>query len=296
MPSLKQLRRRLRTVSSTKLITRAMRSVAASKMRKTQDRRQSAKPYVERLQSLVAHVLESASLEGQPLLEKREGGKRLFLVFSSDRGLCGAFNATVCRFAEEVYNQAGDAQSAMYIIGRRAVSYFKKRQVNIVGVNTEFSGNVDTAMILKVSQEIQKLFLEGRFNSVEIIYNQAITAMAYRPRHDVLLPLQRDQLLASLGEKTEKDESRAAVEYIFEPDAQTLLSELLPKFVETKILFTFIDAFAAEHQARMMAMTTANQNCMELMDALTLQLNKARQSTITKELLEIVGGAEALKG
>lgn len=298
MPSLKQLRRRIRTVASTKLITRAMRSVAASKMRKTHDRRTKVKPYVEKLQSLVAKVLRNASLDEQPLLEKRKNNKRLFLVFTSDRGLCGAFNASILRYAENLYNTAKSEGAGLYTIGRRAHSYFTKRAANIVGFNTLFAGNIDVPEILKVSREIQKLFLDGQYDSVELVYNHALTAIVYRPKHEVLLPLQSEELLASLG-KNEKEEEKKEYwtsEYIFEPDAHTLLGALLPQFVETKILFTFIDAFAAEHQARMMAMTTANENCIELMDSLTLQLNKARQATITKELLEIVSGAEALKG
>lgn len=296
MPSLKQLRRRLRTVTSTKLITRAMRSVAASKLRKTQDRRIKAKPYVDQLQALVAHVLKNVSLEGQPLLQKRESNKRLFVVFSSDRGLCGAFNATICRYVEEIYDQAQNEQEevGLYIIGKRAHSYFKKHKANIVGSNTGFGGDINVPQILKVAQEIRDKFLQGEFDQVELIYNHSLTAMIYRPRHEVFLPLQPEELLSSLGQEEEEELWKS--EYIFEPDPKTLLAELLPKFVETKILYTFIDAFSAEHQARMLAMTTANENCSELMDNLTLELNKARQAIITKELLEIVGGAEALRG
>ena len=298
MPSLKQLRRRIRTVASTKLITRAMRSVAASKMRKTQDRRTKVKPYVDRLQSLVAKVLSSASLDDQPLLQKRKSNKRLLVIFSSDRGLCGAFNASLIRYAEDFYKKSNAEVAGLYLIGKRAHSYFAKRGYPIAGYNTSFAGNIDVPEILKISRELQKLFLDGQYDSIELIYNHTVTAIVYRPKHEILLPLQSEELLASLGTEVKEEEKKEfwISEYIFEPDPQTLLSTLLPQFVETKILYTFIDAFAAEHLARMMAMTTANENCNELMDSLTLQLNKARQATITKELLEIVSGAEALKG
>lgn len=294
MPSLKQLRRRLRTVTSTKLITRAMRSVAASKLRKTQDRRIKAKPYVNQLQSLVAQVLKNVSLEGQPLLQKRSTNKRLIVVFSSDRGLCGAFNATICRYVEELYSQANKDETSLYIVGKRAYSYFQKQKAQIAGHHIGFGGDIDVPQILKVAQDIQSRFLSGEVDQVELVYNHSLSAMIYRPRHEVFLPLQRDELLSSLGQQ--ESEELWETDYIFEPDPKTLLGELLPKFVETKVLYTFIDAFSAEHQARMLAMTTANENCSELMDSLTLQANKARQGIITKELLEIVGGAEALRG
>ncbi|MBD3265631.1 ATP synthase F1 subunit gamma [bacterium] len=294
MPSLKKLRRRLRTVESTKTITRAMRSVAASKMRKTQDQRTKTKPYVDHLQKLVANVLQNTSLEGQPLLEEREGKKKLFLVIASDRGLCGAFNATINDFAEEEYLQYKDQGAAVFTVGKRAHSHFTKLGAKVVGTENELRGNVVIPKIIDVNRQLQQLFLSGEFDRVELLYNHAITAMTYRPKHEILLPLQPDELLKEVGEEEEKPLWEK--EYIFEPEPKALLGQLLPKFVETKILFTIIDALTAEHQARQMAMSTANENCMELMDSLTLELNKARQTMITKELLEIVGGAEALKG
>jgi F-type H+-transporting ATPase subunit gamma len=292
MPSQKHLRRRLRTVNNTKLITRAMRSVAASKMRKTQDRRDQIKPYANQLQKLVANVVRSVGFEGQPLMQTREGGKRLVVVFSSDRGLCGAFNNTIIRYVED-YLKSLEGEFEIYAVGKRCGDHFRKNGYPLKRVQADFRGNVALDRILEIAEEIKKAFLEEGFTRVDLIYNRAITAMIYRPHREQFLPLNEEELYAGLGKESH---STQAVDYIFEPDAKTLLGDLLPKFVETKIFYTFVDAFAAEHQARMLAMSTANENCIELIGALTLQMNKARQADITKEILEIVGGAEALKG
>lgn len=291
MPSLKHLRRRLRTVNNTKLITRAMRSVAASKMRKTQDRRDQIKPYARHLQKIVANVVRSVGSEGQPLMQKREGGRRLVVIFSSDRGLCGAFNNTIIRFAEEYLKSAGDYE--IYAVGKRGGDYFRKHGYPLHRIQADFRGNIVLDRIQEIAEEIKKAFLDGGFCAIDLIYNRAITAMIYKPQREQLLPLEEEELFAGLGAESR---TGAPMEYIFEPDAKTLLLELLPKFVETKIFYVFVDAFAAEHQARMLAMASANENCLELIDTLTLQMNKARQASITKEILEIVGGAEALKG
>ncbi len=292
MPSLKNLRRRIRTVSNTKLITRAMRSVAASKMRRAQERRDKARPYTRNLQKLVARLVNQTGLEGQPLAEKREVRKRLVLVFSSDRGLCGAFNATILRYAHQYLNSLDTGETDLYIIGRRANVFFQKHHCNIVRAHGDFLGNVDVTRILEIAEELSDSFLKSDYDRIEMVYNIAVSAMTYTPKIDTFLPLDENELIASLGE----EETQRGVEYIFEPDTHTLLKEFLPMYVKTKLLYTFVDAFAAEHQARMIAMTTANENCEELMNTLTLQLNKARQASITKELLEIVSGAEALKG
>jgi F-type H+-transporting ATPase subunit gamma len=288
MPSLKNLRRRIRTVQNTKLITRAMRSVSASKMRRTQERRTKAKPYVERLQALVANVVRAVGSEGQPLLEQRERQRRLLVVFSSDRGLSGAFNAVISRYTLELLQNL-PPDTGVYAIGRKTGDFLRKRGYPVLKTQVDFRGNIEVHRILEIAAELRDLFLSGEYDVIELVYNRAITALTYKPVREPFLPLDPKEL----DRLTEKEE---ALDYIFEPDPATLLRELLPKFVETKILFTFVDAFAAEHQARMMAMTTANENCNELITSLTLQMNKARQAAITKEILEIVGGAEALKG
>lgn len=269
-----------------------MRSVAASKMRKTQDRRDQIKPYANQLQKLVANVVRSVGSENQPLMQKRERGKRLVVVFSSDRGLCGAFNNTIIRFAEDYLKSLKD-EYEVYAVGKRCGDYFRKHGYPLNRLQADFRGNIVLDRIQEIAEEIKLLFLEKGFANVDLVYNRAITAMIYRPQREQFLPLQEEELFAGL----EKDaRSSQAMDYIFEPDAKTLLIYLLPKFVETKIFYTFVDAFAAEHQARMLAMSTANENCIELIETLTLQMNKARQADITKEILEIVGGAEALKG
>ncbi len=293
MPSLKHLRRRIRTVSNTKMITRAMRSVSASKMRRTQERREKSRPYTKKLQEIVGRLVEHANVEDQPLAQQREVKKRLVLIFSADRGLCGAFNATAIRFANEYLQSANPEQTDLYIVGRRAFAFFRKHGWNIVKSHNDFLGNIDVPRIMDIAEELSGFFLNGEYDEIEIVYNRALTAMAYKPFREKYLPLVKEELLES---KEDESESHMHLDYIFEPDPKSLLAQFLPMLVKTRLLYIFVEAFAAEHQARMIAMTTANENCEELMDSLTLQMNKARQASITKELLEIVSGAEALKG
>lgn len=292
MPSIKDLRRRLKSVKNTKLITKAMRSVSASKMRKAQDRRHKAKPYAEHLKALVARVVSGAGLEGQPLAEVRPVNKRLVVMYSSDRGLCGAFNNTINRYCQDYLRSTMDASTDLYIIGKRANDYFKKRSFSIIKAYVDFLGNIDVPRILEIAKDIRARFETGEYDEIVLIHNSAVSAMNYLPRRDLLLPLKG----VELSTVAETKSAAAHHEYIFEPDAAAVLSELLPKFVENKILFAFLDTFTAEHQARMMAMSAANDNCEELITSVTLDMNKARQTMITKEILEIVSGADALKG
>lgn len=291
MPSIKDLRRRLKSVKNTKLITKAMRSVSASKMRKAQDRRHKAKPYSDHLKALVGRVVSGTGLEGQPLAEVRPVNKRLVVTFSSDRGLCGAFNNTINRYCQDYLNSTADVETDLFIIGKRANDYFKKRPVSIVNAYIDFLGNIDIPRILEIAKNIRSLFESGAYDEIVLIHNSAISAINYLPRRELLLPLKGGELAVETAPK-----SSVQSEYIFEPDAVSVLSNLLPKFVENKILFAFMDTFTAEHQARMLAMSAANDNCEELITSLTLDMNKARQTMITNEILEIVSGADALKG
>lgn len=190
MPSLKALRRRVRTVKNTQLITRAMRSVAATKMRRTQDRRERANPYVRRLQELVASAIASAGVEGQPLLEERKTDRRLIVIFSSDRGLCGAFNNSICRFGDEALRNL-PADTGLYVIGKRAGDYFRKRGRNPIQTQIDFGGNIDLSRILEIARELRDFFLSGEYDRVELIYNRAISALAYRPARELFLQIGR---------------------------------------------------------------------------------------------------------
>lgn len=293
MASLKDLRRRVRSIKNTQMITRAMRSVAATKMRRTQDRRTRAQPYVQRLQRMVADIIASLETIQQPLLEQRERQRRLVVAFSSDRGLCGAFNNTICRFTEDTLQELPD-DTGIYVIGKRMADYLRKRGHEPVRVHDNFNGNIDIPRVLEIAEELKQYFLSGEYDVIEVFYNRSVGALGYNPVREKLLPLRQEDLLPK-HEQDQEDEQEGD-EYLFEPDAQTLLGSILPKFVDTRTLYIFSDAFSAEHQARMLAMRAANDNCRELIDSLTLEMNKARQSSITTEILEIVSGAEALKG
>lgn len=269
-----------------------MRSVAASKMRKTQDARDHAKPYAEQIQALVSRLVKNTGLKGQPLAETRELTRRLAVIFASDRGLCGAFNSSICRYGDKRLREMADVPTDVFAIGRRSAAYFRKNGFNVVAAETEFRGNVDVPRILEINRRVAEMFTGGEYDEVVLMHNYPVSAMAYRPQRERLLPLNADDLVEEAGD----GEDAVQREYIFEPDPQTVLSVLLPKYVETKMLFTFLNSFTAEHQARMMAMSAANDNCEELIGTLTLQMNKARQTQITKEILEIVSGADALSG
>jgi F-type H+-transporting ATPase subunit gamma len=289
MPNLKQIRNRIKSVKSTQQITRVMEMVSASKLAKTQALLNQAQPYAEGIESLMKRVV--GAMEGDegnvtienPFMQSRaEVKKRCMVVLVSDRGLCGAYNNNVLVAAEKQLEGAQD-DWVLACVGKKALVYFEKQGWNVAYSLIDTGGRVTSEQLHELSSFVTDGFLAGDFDEVHLSYTAFFSAGRYTPESGVFIPLQ--------PEAGEQDN----VDYIFEPDAQSLLDRLVPDHLAAKINTTILQSFAAEHAARMTAMRNATDNATEMIESLTLQMNKARQAAITTEISEIVGGAEAIK-
>jgi len=283
------LRRRIRSVESTKKITRAMELIAATRVVKAQDRAASARPYAEEITAVILDLVAAgASRESALLQSYPEARRSAFVVITSDRGLCGAYNSTVIRNAEREIDArvAEGLDYALFVVGKKAQSYFRFRgyaiEESFLGVTDQPS--YDDAR--RIAEVIRPRFEAGEFLDVFLVYWRFKSAGSQEPVIRQFLPLQVDVDDAPTG-------PTAQLEY--EPDPTTILSELLPRYVESRIYSALLDASASEHAARQKAMKAATDNAEELKITLTRIMNRARQDAITTEIMEIVGGAEALK-
>ncbi len=289
MPSLKDIRKRIGTVKNTQKITSAMKLVAAVKLRHAQASIIAARPYAHELMNVIGDLAERTDRSAHPLLDAREDGTRAHLiVLTSDRGLAGALNSSICRRVEQwMREEAGQYTDVhLHIVGRKGTDYFKRRVYNIVG----FDNAPTTANALETGRALANRYTEIYSNNqtdrVFVVYNEFKSAVAQDVVVERLLPI----VPRPLGEHD------SPVDFKFEPSKDELLDHLMPLYVEVELYRAFLEAVASEFGARMSAMDNATRNAGEMIDRLTLQYNRARQATITKELLEIISGAEALKG
>lgn len=294
MPSLKEVRNRITSVSSTQQITSAMKMVAAAKLRRAQDAIIKLRPYAEKLGDILSNLSNSVDAsEGGAYSEQRNPSKVLIVVISSNRGLAGAFNANVIKASRELVQQKYSAQLAAgnvswIAIGKKSADYLNKVKYNLISTHHEIYDGVSYDKVAPVAQRIMDGFLNKEFDRVEIIYN--------RFKNAAVQILTAEQFLPVLpAEKSEKGNKAVSIDYLFEPDKSTIVQELIPKSLKTQLYKAVLDSIAAEHGARMTAMNKATDNAKELLKDLKLTYNKARQAAITNEILEIVGGAEALK-
>lgn len=240
------------------------------------------------MQELVTEVLNSAGEISHQLVVARPVTRQMLVLVTADRGLCGAFNANVIRCAEHFLEENQSIPVDLFCVGKRGRDYFRRHGRPIVAEYIDLSGRLDVDRIKTITQDIVERFQDGRTDEVYLAYNRFISVTTYRPTVIKFLPVEA-------GERRLDPDVRR-LEYIFEPDAPTILASMLPRYLNSRMYITLAEAFTAEHSARMIAMSTATDNCEEMIRTLTLEMNKARQSSITKELLEIVSGAEALKG
>ncbi len=288
MASLKSIKKRIVSVKNTRQITKAMKMVSAAKLRRAQESVVAARPYARKL----GEVLQSlaANLEGDlhPLLEKREAKKLLLIVITSDRGLCGGFNANLCKTAERFIKENKDVyeQVSLLTVGRKGYEFLKNRHTIYKNVsNVLAKPNYQTAALL--AQDVIEGFQGGEYDQVVLLFNAFRTVMSQDITFQQLLPVVPE-------ENAVADEN--PVEYIYEPSLGELLAEILPKNIEVQIFKAMLESVAAEHGARMTAMDSASKNANEMIGKLTLQYNRARQAAITTELMEIISGAESIKG
>lgn len=283
MPNLKHTRKRIASVRSTQQITKAMKMVSAAKLRRAQEAAEKARPYATRLGELLASVAANAGEGSHPFLEPGAAKPAEVVVITSDRGLCGGYNTNLLKMAESFLRSEEGRNATIVACGRRGHDYFRRHypdRISIRHINRPF----DLGLAREVAAEVSRRFRDGEVGSVYVVSSKFRSAISQFPALQPLLPVERTE---ATGE---------SVDYVYEPEAAALLGTLLERYVDTRIFQAFLEANASEHGARMTAMDSATRNASEMIDRLTLQMNRARQATITTELMEIVGGAEALKG
>jgi F-type H+-transporting ATPase subunit gamma len=289
MPSLIDLRRRIRSVKNTQQITKAMKMVAAAKLRRAQERVVAARPYAELYAKMLADVAGAAATGGaeiaHPLLAQREEKRVLLIFVTSDRGLAGAFNSNLIKAATTFLAEQKQKGSEVSIeaIGRKGRDYFSRRSVRLTGEHVGIVEKARFSDAQAIAKSAARAYAEDEIDAVYVIYNEFKSVMTQRLALEKLLPITLDA------------SQESATEYIYEQPAEQLLGTLLPKYVENGVYRAMLESAASEHAARMTAMDAASSNASDVIEALTLHLNRVRQASITKEIIEIVSGAAALE-
>ena len=294
MASVQDLKRRIRSVRNTRKITRAMELVAAAKLRRAQTRIEAMRPYAATMQELITGVGRASSSVRLPLLEKREHVTNVLLVpLTGDRGLAGAFNAQVLRrsFALERRLLAEGAGVQFLAVGKKGRSTLSFRRKPVVGEFVGFTDRPDYANAQAIAHRAAELYTSGEVDRVVLVYNTFVSALTQHVTDQDLLPISADVMTT---EPEERSDDVMRGDFIFEPEPEEILARLLPVYLETQLYRALLESAASEQGARMTAMRNASKNAGELIDGLTLSMNRARQSEITQEILEVVGGAEAL--
>ncbi|MEA3461172.1 MAG: ATP synthase F1 subunit gamma [Bacteroidota bacterium] len=295
MANLKEIRERKTSVASTMQITSAMKMISAAKLKKAQDAIVQFRPYAEKLQEILASVGDSMKDdEDNQYAVQRDKEKILLVLITSNRGLCGAFNsnaikATITRALTTFDNQMMANQVDFIAIGKKGADFLRKKGYNVIFDGSEIFDNLTFERVAEVANMIMGLFTDEEYDHVEVIYNRFKNAGTQILTEEQFLPTKVDDL-------TEGSEQVSNVDYIFEPTKEYIVQELIPRSLKLQFYKTILDSHASEHGARMTAMHKATDNATELLKELSLQFNKARQASITNEILEIVSGAEALKG
>jgi len=292
MATLRDIRRRIKSVKKTSQITKAMQMVAAARLRRMQESLNNAQPYSQKMEGVVAALSSRVDRSLHPFFEEREGTRKLELVVvSTDRGLCGGLNTNLFRRVEIFLkeNRERYQEIRLYLIGQKSRDYFRRRQGNIKATKTHLlGGKVDFGIVVPIAQELISSFLAGEAQEIGVFYNQFQSILTQRATYQGLLPIRANGSLD--GEAGDH-----GLEYIYEPSLNELLTHLLPRYIEVQLYRIFLEAQTSEFAARMRAMDSATSNAHEMIDRLTLTYNRARQAAITKELMDIVNGAEALR-
>ncbi len=292
MATVQEIKRRVRSVQNTRKITRAMELVAAAKLRRAQTRIEAMRPYAERMQELMVGVARaSTSLQGLPLLQRRDVRKAAILPLTGDRGLAGAFNAQILREAFTIERRLGEESIEPHwiVAGKKGASTLRFRRYEVGQAWTGFSDSPRYADAQAIAHHIAELYSEQEVDRVVVIYNHFESALTQRVVAQEVLPIPESLL------EGDDDQSQALLgDFIYEPEPEQILERLLPVYVETELYRALLESAASEQGARMTAMRNASKNAGELIDSLTLQMNRARQAEITQEILEVVAGADAL--
>nr|WP_294872126.1 ATP synthase F1 subunit gamma [uncultured Pedobacter sp.] len=293
MANLKEVRIRIASVQSTQQITKAMKMVSAAKLKRATNAIIQLRPYATKLKEILGNL--SANLEGSssPFIQEREPNKVLIIVVSSNRGLAGAFNMNVIKttnnlIAEKYSEQLKNGNVSIVAIGKKAQDFFEKRSYNVIGNNNEVYADLTFENVTKITDTIMKGFAKGDYDRVELVYNRFKNAAVQILTTEQLIPLTSGQDAA--------EEKSTNVDYILEPSQEEIVEQLIPKSIKIQLFKAILDSHASEHGARMTSMDKATENAGDLLKALKLSYNQARQAAITTELTEIVSGAAALNG
>jgi F-type H+-transporting ATPase subunit gamma len=291
MPSLKAIRNRITSVKNTRKITRAMKLVSTAKLRRAQEALIAARPYTAAISQVVSELSAVAGADAHPLFEERPLGKAAIIVVTSDRGQAGAFNTNVTKAVERyiVSDLSGAAEVSLRIIGRKGNQYFARRRTKVASFDPAPSGATALASARETANRVIADFQDKKVDRVYVVYNEFRSAISQIVRVKQLLPVVAEPSKQTLKAEVQPD-------FVYEPSKETLLARLVPLYVQIQLYRASLESIAAEFAARMTAMENATKNAGEMIAKLTLSYNRARQASITKELLEIIGGAEALKG
>lgn len=289
MPSLKDIRTRIKAVKNTQKITRAMKMVAAAKLRRAQTAAEGIRPYANRLKETIWEVSQLTDVSDHPLLEEREQENVMVLVLTSDRGLCGGFNSSIIRTTEAFVRDNSERfpEIGLGIIGRKGNEHFAKRDYTVLKSYNDVLTAPSMERARQIGNELVALYTGSEMDAIYVVYNEFKNAATQEVVVERLLPVQPEET---------PDTSEAGLDFVYEPSQEEVLEEVIPLHVSVEIYRAILESLASEMGARMTAMDSATKNAGELIDRLTLQFNRARQAAITKELMEIVSGAEALKG
>ncbi|MFO0774934.1 MAG: ATP synthase F1 subunit gamma [Nitrospiraceae bacterium] len=296
MPSLQSLRRKIAAFKNTQKITKAMKMVAAAKLKRSQDRILAARPYALKMRGVLGNLSRRVNRSAHPLLQKREGGRKVeVLVVTSDRGLCGGFNGNIVRKSAEFLRQceAEGKQTALSIVGRKGRDYFRRRAWPIRHEWTGVFDRLSFEHALDIGGDLTDQFVKGTFDELYVVYNEFKSAIQQRVIVEKLFPVDAQAEFGAAPAMS--GDAASGGSYLYEPDENELLSALVPKHFQIQAYRILLESAAAEHGARMAAMDGATRNAGQLIKKTTLYYNKTRQAAITKELMDIVGGAEALK-
>ena len=283
MANLKDIRNRIKSVKSIEQVTRAMKMVAAAKLRKSQERMEQARPYAERLEEIIQSLLPDVDRNMLDLLDVRDVKRLAFVVVTSDRGLAGSFNTTIIKKAEQEISVIGKDECELYCIGRKGRDHFKKRDYQIVEDYIEFWNDLNYSDAIEIGQGVIQRFLSKEVDEIRVVYNYFQSVGSQKTIVETLLPL--------TFSKTDSDQP---ADRIYEPSKEEIITSLVPRHLNIQMWKYLLESYASEQAARMVAMDNATENSGEMIRDLQLQFNKARQASITTEMLEIVGGAEAL--
>ena len=284
MANLKNIRSQIKSVTSIQKVTKAMKMVAAAKLRKSQDNMEKARPYSDRIKELISSLMNDIDRNLLELLKSPDEIKNHgFVIITADRGLAGSFNTNIIKKAENEISKIGKENAFLLCIGKKGFEHFCKRNYNILKNYQDFWSGLNYTDAINIGEDISNAFIENKINTVNIIYNYFKNVGSQEIRYDKILPLEFEAF-----DTTESNE------IIYEPSKTEIVKNLVPKYFNTQIWQYLLESFASEQAARMMAMENATENAKDMISELNLEFNKARQSAITTEMLEIVGGAEAL--